>query len=67
VKDKIGPATDFLIVGDKEEAAKPDEAKDGGDDAKNAGPSEDEQLKLAQLYRVQIVQVRDILDYLRYE
>jgi hypothetical protein len=65
VKDKIGPATDFLIVGDKEEGAKPDEAKEG-DDAK-AGPSEDEQLKLAQLYRVQIVQVREILDYLRYE
>ena len=65
VKEKIGPATDFLIVGDKEEAAKPDEAKEG--DAAAAGPSEDEQLKLAQLYRVQIVQVRDILDYLRYE
>jgi NAD-dependent DNA ligase len=64
VKDKVGPATDFLVVGDKEEAAKPDEAKEG--DAA-AGPSEDEQLKLAQLYRVQIVQVREILEYLKYE
>jgi NAD-dependent DNA ligase len=66
VKDKVGPATDFLVVGDKEEgAAKPDEAKEG--DAAAAGPTEDEQLKLAQLYRVQIMQVREILDYLKYE
>jgi hypothetical protein len=68
VKDKVGPATDFLIMGDKDEgAAKPEEAKDGGEDAKATGPSDDEQLKLAQLYRVQIMPVREILDYLRYE
>jgi predicted nucleic acid-binding Zn-ribbon protein len=68
VKEKVGPSTDFLILGDKDEgAAKPDEAKEGGDEAKAAGPSDDEQLKLAQLYKVQIMPVREILDYLRYE
>lgn len=68
VKDKVGPATDFLVMGDKEDAAaKPDETKEGGDEAKATGPSDDEQLKLAQLYRVQIMPVREILDYLRYE
>jgi len=69
VKDKVGPTTDFLIIGDKDEgaASKPEEAKEGGNDASAAGPSEDEELKLAQLYRVQIVPVRDILDYVKYE
>jgi predicted nucleic acid-binding Zn-ribbon protein len=66
VKDKVGPTTDFLVVGDKDEgAAKPEETKEG--DAAAAAPSEDEELKLAQLYRVQIVPVRDILDYVKYE
>ena len=69
VKDKVGPSTDFLIIGDKDEGAssKPEETKDGGNDANAAGPSEDEELKLAQLYRVQIVAVRDILEYVKYE
>ena len=69
VKDKVGPSTDFLIIGDKNEGAssKPEETKDGGNDANAAGPSEDEELKLAQLYRVQIVAVRDILEYVKYE
>jgi predicted nucleic acid-binding Zn-ribbon protein len=69
VKDKVGPTTDFLVIGDKDEgaASKPEEAKEGGSDASAAGPSEDEELKLAQLYRVQIVPVRDILDYVKYE
>ena len=68
VKDKVGPSTDFLIMGDKDEgAAKPEETKEGGDDAKATGPGDDEQLKLAQIYRVQIMPVREILDYLRYE
>jgi len=65
VKDTVGPTTDFLVIGDKEEAGKPDETKEG--DAAAAGTSDDEQLKRAQLYRVQILQVREILDYLRYE
>lgn len=67
VKDKVGPATDFLVMGDQEEAAKADEAKEGDAAAAGANVSEDEQLKLAQLYRVQIVQVRDILEYVKYE
>ncbi len=65
VKDKVGPSTDFLVIGDRDEGAKPEEAKEG--DAAAAGPSEDEELKLAQLYRVQIVAVRDILEYVKYE
>jgi NAD-dependent DNA ligase len=68
VKDKVGPSTDFLVIGDKDEGAssKPEETKEG-DAAAAAGPSEDEELKLAQLYRVQIVAVRDILEYVKYE
>ena len=54
------------MVGDKDEGAKPEETKEG-DAAAAAGPSEDEELKLAQLYRVQIVAVRDILEYVKYE
>ncbi len=64
VKDAVGPATDFLVVGDKEEGAKPEEAAGG---EAGAAPSEDEQIKRAQLYRVQIIQARDILEYLKYE
>lgn len=66
VKDKVGPTTDFLVVGDKEDAAAEAAPKEG-DAAAAAAPTEDDQLKMAQLYRVQIVQVRDILEFLKYE
>lgn len=67
VKDVVGPTTDFLVMGDKEEGAKPDETKEGGDAAAAPAASDDEQLKKATLYRVQILPVREILEYLRYE
>ncbi len=68
VVEKVGPATDFLVMGDKDAAAAPAEgdasaAADGG--GEEAAESED--VKLATLYRVQILPVREILEFLKYE
>ena len=68
VADHVGPNTDFLVVGDREDAVAPSadaSATEGGTPAEDAGDSEE--MKKAQLYRVQILPVREILDYLKYE
>jgi hypothetical protein len=65
VADKVGPTTDFLVVGDKETGA----AAEGGEEEGAAADetAEPEEMKLAQLYRVQILPVREILEFLNYE
>lgn len=66
VADKVGPTTDFLVLGESETAAAPadgeSEAEAGGE-----GGAETGDMSLAQLYRVQILPVREILEFLKYE
>ncbi len=74
VADKVGPATDFLIMGDSGAAAGADgsasedggEGGEGGDEGAGGGEASAD-LQLAQLFRVQIVPVREILEVLKYE
>jgi predicted nuclease with TOPRIM domain len=73
VAEKVGPATDFLIMGDSGAAAGAE--GEGGEEATDEGGGEEDggggeasaDLQLAQLFRVQIVPVREILEYLKYE
>jgi len=64
VSDKVGPTTDFLVLGEAETvtAAAEGESEGGGD-----GGAETGDMQLAQLYRVQILPVREILEFLKYE
>jgi len=64
VSEKVGPTTDFLVMGDKETTAA-DGEEDG--DAEADESAESAEMKLAQLYRVQILPVREILEFLKYE
>ncbi len=66
VADSVGPTTDFLVMGDPEQVvAEGEEAaeEEGGE----AGGSESAEVQLAQLYRVQVLPVREILEFLKYE
>jgi hypothetical protein len=69
VADKVGPATDFLVMGDRDTTAAPADGAAEGDAAAAGGEStpESEEMKLAALYRVQILPVREILEFLKYE
>lgn len=64
VAEKVGPSTDFLVQGDPEQVAAEGAEEEGGD---GAATSEQDDLQRAQLYRVQILPVREILEYLKYE
>ena len=64
VADKVGPTTDFLVLGEAETVAAPAEGEDGGDGGGAAGTAD---VQLAQLFRVQILPVREILEFLKYE
>lgn len=64
VADKVGPTTDFLVLGESETAAAP---ADGDAEAGGDGGSETGDMQLAQLYRVQILPVREVLEFLKYE
>jgi hypothetical protein len=69
VVEKVGPSTDFLVMGDRDTPLAAAEGESSGDAA--AGDAEtvadSEEMKLAQLYRVQILPVREILEFLKYE
>lgn len=68
VADKVGPATDFLVLGDRETpAAAAEEGAEGGGEEGGEESAESEEMKLAALYRVQTLPVREILEYLKYE
>ncbi len=68
VSEKVGPTTDFLVMGDAEPAAASGEADAAAEgDGSDAGSSESAEMQLAQLYRVQVLPVREILEFLKYE
>ena len=67
VVEKVGPATDFLIVGDKDDAAAPADAGADATEGDAAGGGESEEMKLASLFRVQVLAAREILEYVKYE
>lgn len=64
VAEKVGPTTDFLILGDEEKAP---EGEEGAEEEGGAEGGTTAEMQLAQLYRVQILPVREILEYLKYE
>ena len=64
VADKVGPTTDFLVLGDVAQAAA---GGDGSEEGADAVPTDSADFQRAQLFRVQIVPVREILEYLKYE
>ncbi len=59
VVDQVSAATDFLVLGDKEMREDPEDTS--GD------PAESDDYRLAQKFSVQILPVREILDYVRYD
>jgi archaellum component FlaG (FlaF/FlaG flagellin family) len=63
VADKVGPTTDFLVLGEAETVTAAAEGEEAGGD----GGAETGDMQLAQLYRVQILPVREILEFLKYE
>jgi hypothetical protein len=66
VADKVGPTTDFLVLGESETAVTPAEGEEEAE-AGGEGGAETGDMQLAQLYRVQILPVREILEVLKYE
>lgn len=62
VAEQVTPSTDFLIVGESEPAADAESGEGGSGDL-----TETEAYRLAQVYKVQTLPVREILDFLRYD
>ena len=60
VADTVGPSTDFLILGGSEQSNDPD-------DETPHDPTESENFRLAQTFQVQVLPVREILEYVSYE
>ena len=67
VAEKVGPTTDFLVLGESETAAAPADGEEAESEAGGEGGAETGDMQRAQLYRVQILPVREILEFLKYE